>query len=167
MLTHFDHLQHRASELLLTGAAVPAQELYNKYLLLNSVIEVPSSASLDEGQAAVEQAALGLASKVIANSPDAVVVTKATLNRARDGVFSLHQDAAENKLPSGLKGPSGEAEPRRGDLEDIAMEGYANTRARALYVGANINEGLQAFREKRQPQWKDPMRFNGKRDSNL
>jgi 1,4-dihydroxy-2-naphthoyl-CoA synthase len=126
---------------------VGAQELYNKYLLLNQIVKVESSTSLEEGQSTIERAALALAQRIIENSPDAVMVTKDTLNRARDygGSTSGPDHGAKNM--------------NKGDLEDLAAAGYANRRARALYVGENINEGLLAFREKRKPQWKDPIQL--------
>ncbi|KDN42308.1 ClpP/crotonase [Tilletiaria anomala UBC 951] len=139
---------HRASELLLTGSAVSAAELYSKYQLLNSVVHLPPSASLEAGQVAVERAAVALAARLCENSPDALLVTKEALNAARD-----------YPGPTGANAVLINGQKRQGNLEDLAVEAYTTTRARALYVGENINEGLTAFREKRAPRWRDPVQF--------
>ena len=124
-----------------------APELYEKYHLLNSVIELSKSASLEEGQAAAEGGALELAQKIICNSPDAVLVTKHALNLSRDYGGQVPQGSHEDADTHAREGSYPEL--MKGDLEDIAAKGYSNVRARALYVGENLSEGLLAFKEVR------------------
>jgi 1,4-dihydroxy-2-naphthoyl-CoA synthase len=80
---------------------------------------------VEAGQSAIEGEALRWAAKIIAKSPDAVLVTKEALNMARDA----------GKTPHGIDNAS------IGSLE--------GERSNALYNGDNIREGLTAFFEVR------------------
>ncbi|UZJ52430.1 hypothetical protein CBS101457_001750 [Exobasidium rhododendri] len=115
----------RASEMLLVGAPLSAQDAYARFNFVNALINVEKSASIEAGQAAVEAEALRWAHKVVANSPDAVLVTKEALNMARDAG----------------KGENG--------IDKVSIESLSGERSQALYGGENIREGLSAFFEVR------------------
>ncbi|CAO1619487.1 unnamed protein product [Parajaminaea phylloscopi] len=114
-----------AAELLLTGRAITAQEANQRFGFVNKVVEVASSESPEAGQRKVLEEALRYAESIVANSPDAVQVTKRGLSRARQ------------------------------DIDDSTLANAGSTASRALYAGKNIKEGLLAFKEKRQPKWYD------------
>lgn len=109
--------------MLLIGDKVTAAEAHDRYGFVNKVIDVSSSATPEEGGAAVVKAALEMAAKIAGNSPDAVTVTKLALLAARDAVS-----------------------PAAG-VDESAIGAYYSERSRALYVGENLKEGLQAFAE--------------------
>lgn len=113
--------QQRASELLLLGKPISAKEAHDRYNMVNRLVEVAKSTSEELGQAAVDQAAIELAVQLTQNSPDSVLVTKSALVMARDATD--------------------------GDIDASARNNMLSDRSRLLYVGKNINEGLEAFKE--------------------
>lgn len=115
----------RASEMLLIGEPLTAQDAYSRFNFINGLINVDRSESVEAGQSAIEAEALRWAANIIAKSPDAVLVTKEALNMARDA----------GKTPHGIDNAS------IGSLE--------GERSNALYNGDNIREGLTAFFEVR------------------
>ncbi|KAM6530081.1 hypothetical protein FALCPG4_008206 [Fusarium falciforme] len=80
---------------------------------------------VEEGQNVVDKA-LEFAKIISENSPDAVIVTREGLKLGWDGL--------------GVK-----------DSSRIFLEGWSNR----IYEGSNMQEGLDAFREKRAPRWTD------------
>ena len=88
--------------------------------MVNRLVEVAKSTSEELGQAAVDQAAVEIAIQLTQNSPDSVLVTKSALVMARDATD--------------------------GDIDASARENMLSDRSRLLYVGKNINEGLEAFK---------------------
>jgi enoyl-CoA hydratase/carnithine racemase len=113
----------RASEMLLVGEPLSAQDVYNRFNFVNALIPVDRSKSAEEGQAAIEAEAIRWAAKIVAKSPDAVLVTKEALNMARDAG----------------KGVDG--------IDQVSLQSLEGQRSKALYDGANIREGLTAFFE--------------------
>ncbi|EJD37075.1 ClpP/crotonase [Auricularia subglabra TFB-10046 SS5] len=110
-----------ASEMLLTGRAISAKEAYERFRFVNEVVP--------RGQAM--RAALALARRVCAASPDAARSSKRALQIARST-------------------PGAEA----------AFEAHARSKeALAVYNGRNIKEGLAAFVEKRKPVWTNPAKL--------
>ncbi|KAF7723089.1 hypothetical protein EC973_002373 [Apophysomyces ossiformis] len=107
-----------ASELALTGRFFSADEA-KAYGLVNEVI--PSEDN-------VVEAALVWARKIIANSPDAVFLTKQGLS------FALERDS----------------------MTGATAEWLQSDEAKAWSKGENLAEGLLAFASKRKPQWKNP-----------
>ncbi|KAI4604021.1 hypothetical protein KJ359_000147 [Pestalotiopsis sp. 9143b] len=104
----------RASEFALTGRKATAQELYS-WGLVNKV--VPKEHVVDE--------AVRYATEIAANSPDAIICTRAGL---RQGWETASVEGAV----------------------DITLE----REFAELQRGENILEGLKAFSEKRDPVWK-------------
>ncbi|SNX85554.1 related to enoyl-CoA hydratase [Melanopsichium pennsylvanicum] len=121
----------RASELLLLGKPVSAKEAHDRYNMVNRLVEVAKSTSDELGQAAVDQAAIEIAIQITQNSPDSVLVTKSALVAARGATD--------------------------GDIDASARDNMLSDRSRLLYVGKNINEGLEAFKGKRNPRWSNPV----------
>ncbi|KAJ4181673.1 hypothetical protein NW755_010942 [Fusarium falciforme] len=80
---------------------------------------------VEEGQNVVDKA-LEFAKIISENNPDAVIVTREGLKLGWDGL--------------GVK-----------DSSRIFLEGWSNR----IYEGSNMQEGLDAFREKRAPRWTD------------
>lgn len=117
---HGSDAQQRASELLLLGKPISAKEAHDRYNMVNRLVEVAKSTSEELGQAAVDQAAIELAIQLTQNSPDSVLVTKSALVMARDATD--------------------------GDIDASARDNMLSDRSRLLYVGKNINEGLEAFK---------------------
>ncbi|SPO27473.1 related to enoyl-CoA hydratase [Ustilago trichophora] len=121
----------RASELLLLGKPISAKEAHDRYNMVNRLVDVAKSTSDELGQAAVDQAAIEIAIQLTQNSPDSVLVTKSALVMARDATD--------------------------GDIDASARDNMLSDRSRLLYVGKNINEGLEAFKGKRNPKWFNPV----------
>ncbi|PWY97488.1 ClpP/crotonase [Testicularia cyperi] len=121
----------RASELLLLGKPISAQEAHDRYNMVNRLVEVAKSTSEELGQAAVDRVAVDIAKQLTQNSPDSIYVTKEALVLARDAI--------------------GE------DIDASARANMLSDRSRLLYVGKNINEGLDAFKNKRGPKWFNPV----------
>lgn len=113
-------VQQRASELLLLGKPISAKEAHDRYNMVNRLVDVAKSTSDELGQAAVDQAAIEIAIQLTQNSPDSVLVTKSALVMARDATD--------------------------GDIDASARDNMLSDRSRLLYVGKNINEGLEAFK---------------------
>lgn len=113
----------RASEMLLLGEPLSAQDAYTRFNFINGLINVDRSESMEAGQAAIEAEALRWAAKIISKSPDAVLVTKEALNMARDA----------GKSPHGI--------------DHASIGSLQGERSNALYNGDNIREGLTAFFE--------------------
>lgn len=88
--------------------------------MVNRLVDVAKSTSEELGQAAVDQAAVDIAVQLTHNSPDSVLVTKSALVMARDSTS--------------------------GDIDASARDNMLSDRSRLLYVGKNINEGLEAFK---------------------
>lgn len=109
--------QQLASEILLTGRVVPAQEACQRFGFVNKVVDVDASETPEEGQRKVLEEALRFAQIIVANSPEAVRVTKRGLSRARQ------------------------------NIDESTIENAGSTASRALYAGKNIREGLLAFKE--------------------
>jgi enoyl-CoA hydratase/carnithine racemase len=82
-----------------------------------------------QDDADVLPAALDLAQAICSASPDSVRATKASLEDFR----------------------------RLGGVENSFLKSVGNDETRAIYSGENFKEGLDAFNEKRQPRWKDPV----------
>ncbi|CAO1632620.1 unnamed protein product [Sympodiomycopsis kandeliae] len=134
-----------ASEMLLTGRTFTAKEA-SRIGLINKIVEVGGKVVPEKGQKLVLKEALRYARMIIAASPDAVRITKKAILNARDGV--LDETAVDATTAESLK----------------------SVESRSLYVGSNIREGLSAFKEKRAPQWSDPVVLpvnDGKRQSKL
>lgn len=93
--------------------------------MVNRLVEVAKSASEEVGQAATDQVAVELARQLTQNSPDSVYVTKQALVLARDSIGQ--------------------------DIDASARANMLGDRSRLLYVGKNINEGLNAFKSVRLP----------------
>lgn len=131
-----------ASELLLTGRTFTAKEA-SRIGIINRIVDVGGSVAPEKGQKVVLKEAIKYAKMIIAASPDAVRVTKNAILSARDG--------------------------QGGDIDATTAQSLKSIESRALYVGKNINEGLSAFKEKRAPQWSDPVIFSQdvKRQSKL
>ncbi|KIS69560.1 uncharacterized protein UMAG_02097 [Mycosarcoma maydis] len=121
----------RASELLLLGKPISAKEAHDRYNMVNRLVDVAKSTSEELGQAAVDKAAIDIAIQLTQNSPDSVLVTKSALVMARDST--------------------------NGDIDASARDNLLSDRSRLLYVGKNINEGLEAFKGKRNPKWFNPL----------
>ncbi|KAG0170337.1 hypothetical protein DFQ28_010678 [Apophysomyces sp. BC1034] len=107
-----------ASELLLTGRFFSADEA-KAYGLVNEVIPADDD---------VVEAALVWARKIIANSPDAVFLSKQGLS------FALERES----------------------MTGATTEWMQSDDAQAWREGDNLAEGLRAFANKRKPQWKNP-----------
>ncbi|PYI26411.1 ClpP/crotonase [Aspergillus indologenus CBS 114.80] len=114
--------RQRAMEMVLTGRKVSAAEAL-RWGLVNEVVPIDTEG---EPERDVVHRALEVAGRIAANSPDAVVVSRAGVNRGweREGA-----DEATGKL----------------------MEEWMEK----LNAGENIKEGLRAFVEKRHPKWVD------------
>lgn len=104
-----------ASELLLTGKVISAHEGFSRFGFINQIVDVEHSEAPEEGQRKVLQAALQYAQSIVANSPDAVQVTKRALLRAQEGI------------------------------DESTVTNAASVASRALYAGKNFREGLSAF----------------------
>lgn len=121
----------RAMEMALTGRAYTAEQA-ERWGMINEVVPVddciPSGGKADDDAVSkkVVGRAVQVASEIAANSPDAVLVTREGVKLGWEGIG---------------------AEEATGMLNE--------TWVRRLYEGENIKEGLQAFVEKRAPQWKD------------
>lgn len=113
----------RACEMLLVGEPISANDAYSRFNFVNAIINVERSQSVEEGQSAVESEAIRWAAKIVAKSPDAVLVTKEALNMARDAG----------------KGVDG--------IDQVSLQSLEGQRSKALYDGDNIREGLSAFFE--------------------
>ncbi|KAI9251589.1 ClpP/crotonase-like domain-containing protein [Sporodiniella umbellata] len=110
-----------ASELVLTGRFMEAKEAY-QHGLVNKVVSNDTN---------IVDAALVFARQIIANSPDAVFLTKQGL------LLSLE----------------------KASVTDATNEWLSSPEADAWKQGDNLAEGLQAFAEKRKPQWKNPSKL--------
>ncbi|GAA95580.1 uncharacterized protein L969DRAFT_92712 [Mixia osmundae IAM 14324] len=108
-----------ASELLLTGKIITAQQAHDRFHLVNILAE--------PGQ--VVDKALELASQIVSASPSAVQVTKQSLESSRIGC---------------------------GGVEKATIRGTSSEESKALYVGANLKEGLASFAQRRPPRWSNP-----------
>lgn len=108
----------RATELALTGRVLSAAEARD-WGFVNHVVD-------GDGADAVVRAALDMAGRVCAMSPDSVLVTREGLRSAwtAEGVDEATARILEGKW-------------------------------RALEKGENVLEGLRAFQEKREPHWVD------------
>ncbi|KAL5358329.1 ClpP/crotonase-like domain-containing protein [Aspergillus floccosus] len=105
----------RASELALMGKPVSADQLFS-WGLVNKVVP--------EGESVVDEA-VRYASEIAANSPDAIICTRAGLRQGWE--TAAVEDAVQITL-----------------TREFAK----------LQEGENILEGLRAFSEKREPEWK-------------
>ncbi|KAI9266847.1 ClpP/crotonase-like domain-containing protein [Phascolomyces articulosus] len=112
------------SEIALTGRHLTAEE-FKKYDLVNEVVE---------NDVDIVQAALVWARKIIANSPDAVFITKFGIMLAME----------------------------RASMEGATNEWMASEEAITWRGGENLAEGLDAFANKRAPQWKNPAPLKNK-----
>lgn len=111
--------------MLLTGQPVSAADARDRYFIVNSVVEVSKSDSVEAGQACIEAEAQLWAAKIVANSPDSVIVSKQGLNLARDvGRGSLGIDA-------------------------VTVASFESDMSLAMRDGDNIREGVTAFFEVR------------------
>lgn len=111
--------------MLLLGTPITAQEAYQRFGFLNSVLEISQTTSPEEGSRSIEQHALqNYALRILKNSPDSVGVTKENLLRAKDG-----------------------GERNGWGIDESAVLTYRSEASRALYAGSNIKEGLKAFTE--------------------
>ncbi|KAN0063066.1 hypothetical protein ACQY0O_004229 [Thecaphora frezii] len=126
----------RASELLLLGHTISAQEAHDRFNMVSRVVPVAKTAPLEQGQQAVEAAALDLARQMASNSPDSLFATKEALVLARDGAGD--------------------------DIDASARHSLSGERSRLLNVGKNIAEGLEAFKKKRAPRWFNPAKVQAK-----
>ncbi|OJD15568.1 hypothetical protein AJ78_04191 [Emergomyces pasteurianus Ep9510] len=116
--------KQRAMEMALTGRVVQVEEA-ERWGLVNEVVEDGKETDdMDVGERMVVKRAVEVAEEIVANSPDAVIVS-------REGV----------KL--GWEGVGAE------DGSRLLMEGWANR----LNQGENLKEGVKAFVEKRRPRW--------------
>ncbi|PWN48242.1 ClpP/crotonase [Violaceomyces palustris] len=122
----------KASELVLTGRPIQASEASEKFNLINLLVPISDSVSVDEGQRLIELKALELAQSLTLNSPDALMVTKEALVLCK------------------------------GELDQVTKKSYSSQRSRHLYLGSNVQEGLLAFKEKRKPKWSDPITLKSK-----
>ncbi|KAI9315832.1 ClpP/crotonase-like domain-containing protein [Dichotomocladium elegans] len=107
-----------ASEIALTGRHFTAEE-FRDYGLVNEVVDDNTD---------VVQAAIGWAKKIIANSPDAVFITKYGI------MLALERESTARATEEMMS--SDEAESWRN--------------------GVNLIEGLSAFADKRVPNWMNP-----------
>ncbi|RAL11610.1 enoyl-CoA hydratase/isomerase family protein [Aspergillus homomorphus CBS 101889] len=114
--------RQRALEMVLTGRKVSAWEA-QRWGFVNEVVSVDAEG---EPERDVVHRALEVAGRIAANSPDAVVVSRAGVNLGWDGAGA---DEATVRL----------------------MEEWMEK----LNAGENIKEGLRAFVEKRSPKWVD------------
>ena len=103
-----------ASEIALTGKRLTAQEALS-YHLINKI---------SKSQESVVEEAVEMAKKIVALSPDAVVVTRAALRETWE----------EGSVERGVQ--------RVGERFE-----------KGLFEGENIKIGLQAFKGKRKPEW--------------
>lgn len=111
-------------EMALTGRVVRVEEA-ERWGLVNEVVEDGGETDeMDVGERRVVKRAVEVAGEIVANSPDAVIVS-------REGV----------KL--GWEGVGAE------DGSRLLMEGWSNR----LNQGENLKEGVKAFVEKRSPRW--------------
>ncbi|PGH30286.1 transcriptional adapter 2-alpha [[Emmonsia] crescens] len=116
--------KQRAMEMALTGRVVRVEEA-ERWGLVNEVVEDGGETDeMDVGERRVVKRAVEVAGEIVANSPDAVIVS-------REGV----------KL--GWEGVGAE------DGSRLLMEGWSNR----LNQGENLKEGVKAFVEKRSPRW--------------
>lgn len=102
------------------GKPITAKEAHDRYNMVNRLVEVAKSTSEDVGQLATDAVAIELAKQLTQNSPDSVYVTKQALVLARDSIGQ--------------------------DIDASARANMLGDRSRLLYVGKNINEGLEAFK---------------------
>lgn len=109
-----------ASEMLLTGKNITAKEAYERFGFVNAV--VPASSLMST--------AISYAEQIIANSPDSVQVSKASLLLAQ-----------------------------RFDPEQAFNLNAASAETHRMYNGENMKDGLAAFAEKRKPVWKNPAKL--------
>ncbi|PYH47537.1 enoyl-CoA hydratase/isomerase family protein [Aspergillus saccharolyticus JOP 1030-1] len=114
--------RQRALEMVLTGRKVSAAEAL-RWGLVNEVVPMDAEG---EPERDVVHRALEVAGRIAANSPDAVMVSRAGVNLGWEGTGA---DEATVKL----------------------MEDWMDK----LNAGENIKEGLRAFVEKRHPKWLD------------
>ncbi|EIN14339.1 ClpP/crotonase [Punctularia strigosozonata HHB-11173 SS5] len=110
-----------ASELLLTGRTITAQEAHDRYHFVNVVTAPPD----------VLPTALALAKSICANSPDAVQATKRSLILASE----------------------------HAGVEDAFQRATFSAEMRRVYDGANMKEGLAAFKEKRRTKFRNPAKL--------
>jgi enoyl-CoA hydratase/carnithine racemase len=103
-----------ASEIALTGKRLTAQEALS-YHLINKI---------SKSQETVVEEAVEMAKKIVALSPDAVVVTRAALRETWE----------EGSVERGVQ--------RVGERFE-----------KGLFEGENIKIGLEAFKGKRKPEW--------------
>ncbi|KAI7886723.1 enoyl-CoA hydratase [Lichtheimia hyalospora FSU 10163] len=108
------------SEIALTGRHFTADE-FKHYGLVNQVVD---------DNVDIVQAALEWAKKIVANSPDAVFITKYGIMLALE----------------------------RGSMFEATKEWMDSDEATAWRNGDNLTEGLAAFAGKRAPAWKNPAR---------
>ncbi|KAK0520663.1 hypothetical protein OC834_003424 [Tilletia horrida] len=163
----------RAAEMLLLCEPIPAEQAFASFHFINRLLPLapapstkPTSSTSntttwEEGEVAILRLAHDLARKIAAHSPDAVQLTKAALLAAR-GSTPTQQQAQGGAAPNDVENDGcGEAlssrmdDFREGDVDLLAVQLYRSRRSRALFAGENIQEGLRAFKEKRQPAWRD------------
>lgn len=122
--------RQRASDILFTGRMISAKEMV-EIGLVNRVVDVAQGMNPNRGQKLVLREAIKLARAILQASPDAIRVTKNALRLAREG--------------------------ERG-IDISTVESVKSLESKALYAGENLREGLEAFKEKRKPRWRDPVR---------
>ncbi|KAJ5084262.1 hypothetical protein NUU61_008841 [Penicillium alfredii] len=114
----------RATELALTGQSITATEA-REWGLINAVTEDATSDCAVLERPVVKKA-LEYATKIVGNSPDSVVISRA-------GILAGWED---------------------GSVEN-ASRLLSETWESALNEGTNLQEGVKAFAEKRAPRWVD------------
>ncbi|KAH9920220.1 enoyl-CoA hydratase/carnithine racemase [Epithele typhae] len=109
-----------ASEMLLTGKAITAQDAATRFGFVNQVVPKEK----------VISTALAWAAEINSNSPDSVQSTKRAL------------------LLAGRLG-----------VEETVIAHINSAESKRQFRSENIQEGLRAFTEKRQPVWKNPAKL--------
>ncbi|CAD6885974.1 unnamed protein product [Tilletia controversa] len=166
----------RAAEMLLLCEPISAEQAYHSFHFINRLLPLPppspkpasssstsssatdatTSMSWEAGEAAILRLALVLARKIASHSPDAVQLTKAGLVAARGSAPPLALGPNDPLAEDGTEKLSCHVDEfQEDDVDLLAVKLYRSRRSRALYAGENIQEGLKAFKEKRQPAWKD------------
>lgn len=118
--------RQRAMEMALTGRRYNAEEM-RAWGVVNEVVDDADGGDGDgEGHGAVVEAALGWADRIVANSPDSVIVSREGVKMGWEGV---NPEVATGLLIKGWYG--------------------------RIEKGENMVEGVRSFVEKRKPVWKD------------
>lgn len=130
-----------ASELLLLGKPISADEALNRFRIINRVV-----ASSD----ALLPTALELAKQIISNSPSAVQLTKLSLLETfRRGHHQvLNQDQLNILRNEELHLGKG--------IEQATISSFLRDEFNSLFTGPDSQEGLKSFSERRRPVWTNP-----------